>query len=223
MKIRRNAWAGAALLGAAGLLGVGTATIATAAPYPPSDFCQMQLSYFLGNNETSYSFRVSGCALPNELIAIDAIQSERTGPVQISSTSRLATVRADANGVATGVVQLPKGSACEIRLKATNLTTGRVASARIFVEPCSTFDPAGAFDVEGSVEAASDSLLGARPSLLEPGSEKTVETSDIELLSAQGNSPETGGVNAATATGLGVFLATAAGAVVVSRRRNHGH
>lgn len=229
--IQRSARVGAALLGAAGFLGVGMATAATAAPYPSDGLCQMQVGTLTGPKQFAVSLRISHCAQPDDLFAVDIIKSQTAGLITTSQTRRVGTLRADANGVAAGVVQVPREMVCEVRITATNLSTGRVASARIFLEPCDTGVESAASTAEvndgdraltiGTEDLTLDiPLLGARPALLAPSDDKSTE---LELLAAGSTVADTGGVNGATAAGLGIVVAAVTAGTVVSRRRNVRH
>lgn len=214
MNIRAHAGAGAFLLGAASLLGMGMATPAAAAPYA---LCQMQVGTITGARHFLVSLRISNCARPDDLFAVEMTKSQRTGPIATSQTSRIGTLKADAKGVASGVLQLPEGTACEVRISATNLTTGRVAGARIFIEPCDTGAP--------GPSSIGQLMTGARPALLPEAVENKVENAPakLELLAAERNATPTGGMNGATASGLGVVVVAVAAGAVVSRRRNGRH
>ena len=229
--IQRSARAGAALLGAAGLLGVGMATAATAASAAPYALCQMQVGTLTGPKQFAVSLRISNCAKPDDLFAVDMIKSQTSGLITASQTRRVGTLRADAQGVAAGVVQVPAEMKCEVRITATNLATGRVASARVFLEPCDTGVVASSSGAQverdgGSYTVDSDDLLiGARPALLAPEAPPAIESeqADIELLAAAATTPDTGGINGATAAGLGVVVIAVAAGAVVSRRRIGRH
>ncbi|MGQ0844939.1 MAG: hypothetical protein ACT4QF_12465 [Sporichthyaceae bacterium] len=212
-------------------MGIGLASPASAAPYT----CQIEVGVVLGGDVRQVNVVVN-CAIPGELVAISVITSLSDGPIAAAQTRQVATLRADAKGVARGTVDLPSNSSCQTRIKAEGQKSKRVAYTDIYVEPCDSQNPtASAAEVRSgersitldpaSIAPAPEqgSLLDATGIVSRPGvaAPAASDQQQVKLLSSEIPAGPTGGPisSTAAATGFGLVFAAAAAGVVISRRR----
>lgn len=219
MNMQRGARNGAIALAGALLVGAAASSPAAAAPVPYT--CQIVISMEFGYGVRKISVMVN-CADPGEFVRIDIIANvaSAAGVKPSSQTRQLAMLRADADGVARGTVELPQDMACDATIKATGMQSKRTAYSDLRIEPCSESDVS---EAAGNPSAEPPAGIESTPeyiSLAMAGDNlENAASTDPELMAAN-QAATTGGMNSAVAAaGLGLILAAgAAGAIAVRRR-----